>query len=475
MSDPSSTKCEQVTSLTGIAYALPVIPVLILASTNNVLSGLYATHHGLSLATISLVMLLAGLFDAVTDPSIGYFSDRYYARTGSRQPFVIAGALLLIPCAWFLLNPGEGVTVFYFLSWYLLFYLAMTLFQIPHLTWGGEISSVSEEKTKVYAWRNYAGYGGMILFALVPMLPFTEGSKITPETMKYLVMIAALLLFPALFLMRRYVPRGIHIIDKSRVTENPFVAMKALSFNKPLLLFILVSTLYSIAGAFYIGLKFMMMDAYLGMGEYYVYLLLFHLLVASIAVRPALILINRMGKVKAWMMGITLSVLAFMTLPLVLLNNAYSLEFFVVFNMIFGVSSAIGNTAMFSLLSDISDYGTWKSGIDRSATCFSLQSLAGKTCMAFGIALSIGLAGKLGFDPAAESQGSNVYWALCLCMGIIPSVLSLIAAYWIPKIAITSRRHAVIRKRLTARVASAQLTRDRNDAPLVLSSCLTSK
>ncbi|MFP6762111.1 MAG: MFS transporter, partial [Planctomycetaceae bacterium] len=39
--------------------------------------------------TISMVMLIAGLFDAVTDPSIGYFSDRYHARTGSRRPFVV--------------------------------------------------------------------------------------------------------------------------------------------------------------------------------------------------------------------------------------------------------------------------------------------------------------------------------------------------------------------------------------------------
>ena len=105
---------DQINHLTGIAYALPVVPVLILMSTNNVLSGIYATHHGLALSAIATVMLIAGLFDAVTDPSIGYFSDRYHARTGSRRPFVVVGAALLIPCAWFLLNPGEGATAAYF-------------------------------------------------------------------------------------------------------------------------------------------------------------------------------------------------------------------------------------------------------------------------------------------------------------------------------------------------------------------------
>jgi Na+/melibiose symporter-like transporter len=475
MGKSSLNERENISPIAGVAYALPVIPVLILASSNNVLSGLYATHHGFSLATISLVMLLAGLFDAITDPSIGYFSDRHHARTGSRKLFVMAGALLLIPCAWFLLNPGDNVTLAYFLSWYLLFYLALTLFQIPHLTWGGEISTVTEEKTKVYAWRNYAVYGGMILFALVPMLPFTESSKITPETMKYLVLIAGLLLMPALLIMNQWIPKGGHFVNCSSAPENPFIAMKSLGFNRPLMLFVIVATLYSIAQAFYIGLKFMMMDAFLGMGESYVYLLLFHLLVASVAVRPAMILVNSVGKAKAWMMGVALSVLAFMTLPLVLLNNTYSLVMFVVFNAIFGVSSAISNTAMFSLLSDISDYGTWKSGVDRSATCFSLQSLASKTSMAVGIALSIGLAGQLGFDPALQTQGPQVYWALCLCMGIIPSLLSLIAAYWIPKISIDSRRHGLIRKRLTARMIGAQKKRERTEQAHVLPVCLTSK
>ena len=156
----SDIQQDRMTPLAGVAYALPVIPVLILMSTNNVLSGLYATHYGLALTSISMVMLIAGLFDAVTDPTIGYLSDRYHARTGSRRPFVVAGAVLLMPCAWFLLNPGQGVTVVYFLVWYLLFYLAMTLFQIPHLTWGGEITPVSEQKNRVYAYRNYAAYTG---------------------------------------------------------------------------------------------------------------------------------------------------------------------------------------------------------------------------------------------------------------------------------------------------------------------------
>jgi len=455
-------KQQQVTALAGVAYALPVVPVLILMSTNNVLSGIYAAHHGLALSAIATVMLIAGLFDAVTDPTIGYWSDRYHARTGSRKPFVVAGTILLMPSAWFLLNPGEGVTLTYFLVWYLLFYLAATLFQIPHQTWGGEISPVSEEKSKVYAYRNYAGYAGMIIFAAIPLLPFSEGTKVTPDTMRTLVVAAAVLLLPTLYMMLRHAPTGAHRPDRDRVHENPFRALVAIAHNKPAMWFIAAAIAHAVAGAFYIALKFMMMESYLGLGQYYVHLLLFHLVAASLAIKPAVSFIQRVGKIKAWKFAYMLSMLVSLLLLLVLLNNAYSLALFVLFNAAYAVVSAIANVASFSLLSDIADYGTYKSGVDRSATYFSLMSLSAKTCMALGIAASIALAGWFGFNPAAETQGAMVFWGLALCMCVIPILLNLIAVYCISKITVNERRHAAIRKRLDARAARAQQPSNNN-------------
>ena len=442
---------NKVSARAGTAYALPVVPVLLLMSANNVLSGLYATHYGLALSAISTVMLIAGLFDAVTDPSIGYFSDRYHARTGSRRPFVVAGAVLLVPCAWFLLNPSEGVTITYFLLWYLLFYLAMTLFQIPHLTWGGEISPVSEEKNKVYAYRNYAGYAGMIIFALIPILPFYEGTKVTPETTRYLVVIAGVLLLPTLYFMLRHAPTGAHRPDHTCLPENPFRALVAVTHNRPLLWYFVASVASTLAGAFFIALEFMMMESYLGLGDYYVHVVLWHLLVATAAIKPAVSLITRLGKIQAWMLSRLIGLLASLILIAVLFNNSYSLAIFLVFNAIWGGSSAIGNVAMFSLLSDISDYGTYKSGVDRSATYFSLVSLSSKTCMALGIAASIALAGWFGFDPKAETQASQVQLGLTLCMCILPIVFNLVAIVCASKTAITEKRHGVICKRLDAR------------------------
>ena len=233
-----NTTEKKITPQIGFAYAAPVVPFVLLMFSNNVLSGLYAKHHDLTLAAISLAMLIAGMFDAITDPLIGYFSDRYHHRTGNRKPFFLAGGLLLIPSAWFLLSPGPGVTILYFLFWYLAFYLATTLFTIPHLAWAGEICPSSSDRSRIFAYRNYAQYAGFIIFMLLPMTPLTKGSDITPEVMRYLVLVAGLILLPTLYVCIRNVPSGAHRRTIARPLENPFFAVRALLKNKPMLLYL---------------------------------------------------------------------------------------------------------------------------------------------------------------------------------------------------------------------------------------------
>ena len=46
----------------------------------QILAGVYAKYYELSLVELASVSLLARLFDAVTDPLVGYWSDRVRER-----------------------------------------------------------------------------------------------------------------------------------------------------------------------------------------------------------------------------------------------------------------------------------------------------------------------------------------------------------------------------------------------------------
>ena len=161
----------------GAAYALPVFGVHFLIGPLTIIQGIYAKYFGLALTAVAMVLLISKLFDAVTDPIIGYLSDRYHAHTGSRKLFVICGSLLFIVAGYFLFVPGgfdtwethSHVTTGYFLVWFLVFYLAFTLFEIPHLAWGNELAASSQEKTVIYSWRTLGVSLGSLLFFAIPL------------------------------------------------------------------------------------------------------------------------------------------------------------------------------------------------------------------------------------------------------------------------------------------------------------------
>ena len=56
---------------------------------------------GLPAALAGLAVMVAKIWDAVTDPVMGYISDRTISRLGRRRPYLLYGAIPLALTAWF--------------------------------------------------------------------------------------------------------------------------------------------------------------------------------------------------------------------------------------------------------------------------------------------------------------------------------------------------------------------------------------
>ena len=192
----------------AISYALPAIASGMLMTPMGIIQGIYAKHYGIALTTLAIIITVSRIFDAITDPIIGYLSDRYYRKTGSRKPFIVAGMFMLLVSGYFLYSPGEEVTVAYASAVFLSFYLAYTLFEIPHVTWPCDISRLPSVRSKFYSYRVMAIYIGMIIFYAVPLLPLFPSREITPETLKVAFWLAAVLAIIFLYFASRLVPSG---------------------------------------------------------------------------------------------------------------------------------------------------------------------------------------------------------------------------------------------------------------------------
>ncbi len=445
--------------ITRLAYAAPMVPALILSGQMYVLPGIYGQYYGLSLATISLVVFMAGLFDTLTDPMMGYWSDLYRARTGSRRLFVVCGMVLLLPCSWLLFDPwldaNGNAGLAGFVLCYFAFYWATTCTMIPHFAWAKDLSTSSDERTRLFGARNAGGLLGNGIGLVIPILPFFATSDITPETLRFSVWVVCLLMVPCLFLFNRYVPDGLRVHEVESTAENPFRALKALLQNRPYLLYLTAKIFYGLGvGGFY-GLLFIFISSFLGLGEYYVYLFLLHIVVGFLLVSPTVHLANAFGKQRTFAIGIGLKIIAFLLLIYLLYSSGeQALLILCIAVILLAGTSMCCNIAGASYLADIVDYDTLKTGRDRTATFYSMQNFIEKVgTTSFGPALGLGLVGLFGFEPASPVQTEETQFGFALAMGWIPILVSLIAVWLFWLIPIDNRRRTIIRKRLDAREA----------------------
>lgn len=442
----------------NIFYAMPMVSGGALFTPIYIVQGIYAKHYGLALTTIAGVLLFARLFDAITDPIIGYLSDKSRIKRGTRKPTIILGAVVLVCSGYFLYTPPDDVDALYFALWFIVFYLGFTLFQIPHLAWGGEISHGTQEKTQTYTLRTVAAYIGIALFYSIPLLPIWENSEITPETLEFSAIVAGLLMLPLLYLCIKQVPDGSCYseeklsVDKSRKpTKAPggqfLITVKSVIHNRPLLLFF-AAFLFAYSGlGMWFGLLFIYVDAYLGMGALFAEISLIALVVSIFGSMVWLKIANSLGKKRAWLLIMLLAITAFAYTGFLDPENA---GFWTLLLLLITITLCLIciDSLPQSMLSDIVDYSTWKFGTYRGSTYFALYMFTNKAALAVGGALGLAIAGGYGFDPSSSSQTESGITGLKLAMTWGPTLLVVISMIFIALSPITARRHGIIRRRL---------------------------
>ena len=442
----------------NLLYAMPRIAGISLYAPMNVVQGIYAKHYGLALTTIAAVILMARLLDAVTDPIIGYLADRYRLKHGTRKPFMIAGGLLMIFSGYFLYSPPDDVTVLYFSFWFILIYIGLTLFEIPHLAWGGEISQDTLDKNQTYNLRTAAGYSGLALFYSLPLLPIWASSDITPDKLHFSALVSGTLMLPLLYLCMRNVPDGrcytgereqgkMPNQTKNVKTSGLKETTHSIVRNHPLLLFLAAFLFAGLSLGMWLGLLFIFVDAYLQMGESFSQIFLISLVVGILSSLLWIAIAKSIGKRNSWLLAMILGIVSFVLTGFIGPENVN----FWVLLMLFTI-----NTLCFvcveslpqSMLSDIIDYATLKFRVYRGATYFSIFMFTYKGSFAVGGALGLAIVGLHGFDPSATLHTAVGVQGLRVAMVWLPILFAMIAIVFIAYSPIDIKRHHIIRRRL---------------------------
>ena len=130
----------------------------------------YTQVLGLPTVYTGIAIGIALAVDSITDPLIGSLSDNWQGSNGRRHPFLYASILPLGLFFIGLFSPPE-LGEFALFLWLTVFSVGtramMTLYYVPHVSLGAELSDDFNERTEVVAYRYFFSYvGGILTFAI---------------------------------------------------------------------------------------------------------------------------------------------------------------------------------------------------------------------------------------------------------------------------------------------------------------------
>ena len=402
----------------------------------------FTNVFGLSFADAAALMLIARMFDVVTDPLMGTIADRTQSRWGTYRPWLIFGSIpfgIIFACLLFTPEMGpEGKRVWAY-TFYLLMMAVYTLVNVPYGSLLGVMTSDDNEKNEFSSYRMVGAYAmGFITLLSFPYLQKMVGGT---EAHQYAVLGASFGLLATLMTL------ACGLLTKERVKnirpeKFSFQQYKNLITNKPWLLMTAVAMCtnffngfrYAVAGYMFtyclngditLGSFIINFTVFMAIGE--VTCMIFG------GVSPAFtkwIGSKRMAFVWSSVICCVTSVLYFF-IPM---DPSY-IWLMIVVSILTSVGAGLYSPLLWSMYADVSDYATERDGTSSTGLIFSSATMAQKFGGAISgslIAALLGVAGLVSStDPATgetivtitdEESVKTMVWSM---FSLFPAVIAL--------------------------------------------------
>jgi len=193
---------------------------------------------------IGLIISISVIWDAVSDPLMGYISDNTHSRFGRRHIYILLGTVFASISNIILWNVSPDLSMFHKFSWILTSVLMvktfMTVFVTPYTALGAELSSDYNERTTIQTIKtlfflfailiNTAGFM-FIIFRSTPDWPM---GQLNPQSYKYAALTASIIMLFSGLITYTSTKEFIPILAKSKSGANVFSStqfVKKIKFN----------------------------------------------------------------------------------------------------------------------------------------------------------------------------------------------------------------------------------------------------
>ena len=388
---------------------------------------------GISAGWMGTLFLVARLWDAINDPIMGSFPDRWMiGKSGDKfkpwiKIFMIPLALSGVLC--FLNVPLEGIALHAYVAFaYVLYGMSYTGTSMPFGAMASVVSDDPIQRSKLSRARSIGGtIVGIVGLSIVPVVCFDKQSNILPERFTLIAVIFGVLSIISYFVLLNFTQERIRQNSEKAEKFNYGKVLKATVHNRPLI-GVMVATLGSML--FITGSN--QVRSYI-FKEYYARTDVMSII--SLATIPILVicfplvpkLVAKFGE-KATLMAAIVSSTIFSVIPVVMeIKNVYVYSALVVLGTI---GQTVFTMLIWALVTDCLDYSEWKFNERSDGSMYSLYTFSrkiGSTIASTGVSFGLAAIGFVsGSNVVQTAEAVNGIYFLVNIIPVVTCILELV-------------------------------------------------
>ncbi|MGB5436086.1 MAG: MFS transporter, partial [Maribacter sp.] len=426
----------------------------------------------------SLVYFFPRVFDAITDPIMGFISDNTKSKWGRRKQYVLIGAILMgvaFTIMWQLYTDNSlQYNFWYFFLWSIVFYLGLTFFSVPYVAMGYEMSDDFHERTNIMAVAQWIGQWAWVIapwfWVIIDDPEWFPSQDIAVRELAVWVAVpcAIAAMVPALFIKSKstleenYEPLNSANIGGSlmKILESFKDAFKIAEFRKICgATFLIFNAFNTVAALTYFVIVYRLFNGDATAPGIWVALFgCIGALGTTFIVIPVVTWMSKkMGKKKAFMWAQAISIIGYLMMYFLFVPGKPWLYIIALPFFSFGIGSLF--TIMMSMTADVIDIDELKSGKRREGIFGAIYWWMVKVGFAIAGALSGVIIGIVGFNPdlaTTEQQGAVDGLHAFFCF--FPMVGTIVAMLIMRNYDVTEERANEIRTELDKRKGKGKTT-----------------
>lgn len=390
----------------GLPLAFAALPIYVHAP------ALYAEGVGMSLASVGGVLVAARALDALSDPLIGWASDRLVAR----RLMIFLSLPLLAFGMLALLAPPAGAGAAWLGTSVFVVTLGFSLATINHGAWGAELARLPADRTRVVAAREGFGLLGVVLAAALPGM--LADDRVVGLARLAWVFVPLLVLAASITLWRAPVEP---VARRSPGQGAPQGLLHALA-HRPFALLLAIFALNGIAAAIPASTVLFYVSDVLGHPARAGLFLVLYFVAAGASLPLWVRLSARLGKLRAWQLSMLLAIAVFVWAWTLGSGDVMA---FALICVLSGAALGADLSLPTAMLADLLARDT-RADEAHAGAWFGWWNFVTKANLALAAGLALPLLALFGYAPGtAEPQALA---ALAAIYALLPCVLKLAGA-----------------------------------------------